>query len=115
MIKSNHNLVFLLTLFRGQVIPAHLYEISTDSMTFFSLLDNRQSCGHLKKKTQPQFSNGDIQAKILIKSIIFISCPVQARGRTLPDLEERDIISLCPLPLFTLFLLSGQSPEEFGG
>ena len=84
-------------------------------MTFFSLLGNRQSCGHFKKPTQPQISNGDIQAKILIKSIIFISCPVQARGRTLPDLEEGDVTSLCPLPLFTLFLLSGQSLEEFEG
>lgn len=45
-----------------------------------------------------QVSNCDIQAKILINSAIFISCPVQAGGCSLPDLEEEDVTSLCPPP-----------------
>lgn len=53
-----------------------------------------------------QFSNCDIQTKISISSTIFISYPVQAGGPSLPDLEEEDVISLCPPFLYWFPLLS---------
>ena len=48
-----------------------------------------------------QARNCDIQAKILINSTIFTSCPGQARGCSVPDLEEEDVISNPPPPAST--------------